>query len=172
MKNVDLKKTGWHALYYKFIFNKELPIAFCDYFWELVAIIAFIPIVLPIVLIYKLLTFIFKKQEENRKQKTLTPEQKEQNRKITKVFVFIGKTIYYTFIGIIILGLVYSLYSIRAKFSWDGLFEIIGIFTVFLGLVYLIVTGIIKFVNSDFVEICVAKFKSYKERTCPKINWN
>lgn len=183
MKKISLNKNSWHYRYYSWVLCKDsTPKTLCPYFWTMVVLVLFLPVVLFIKLIGMLFNFFDKRHSEKLYKKLLDEnydyeKERAKSRKIDKVIEIIGKVV----TGFILLCLVtllgLALYTGVKEVGWltalKNLFTLIGIITTFL----LIVAGIAeleigsKIVKSKFIQVPKAMIIAVYTKSCPLVDW-
>ena len=181
MKKVSLNKNSWHYKYYVWVTeNYSEPKSLCPYFWTMIVLLVFS----PIMIFMKLISLLVDKLIDRNQTKILQlrPEQIEKrNAKINKrdrVIEIIGKVLFgiWIFAGV---SIIVKLLAIGI--STVGFFQIFqGVLAIFGGctLLYLFISYWLdnnignKILNSGFIKIPVTMIKSIYKKSCPMIEWN
>ena len=181
---IELNKKSWHFKYYSFVINSEAPKSLCPYFWSLVAIILFSPVILSFKLGAKLGDLLSKKKGESKSPFKMTEEELDEYikkiQKKSKKSEKIGKIVFMMFMWMVTLLLCLGLYDCTQKI---GLFAtIMNGFTIFgfLSFIFLVINFLIeknvglkvRKVFGRVFKIPVAMIKAIYEKSCPLISWS
>ena len=186
---IQLNTDSWHFRLYKIIISETPPKTLCPYFWSMVGIIVFSPIILLLAGIVYLKDKIDNIQYQ--REKKLTHEEKikisKRNMKIQDFFEVLGKIIIFSlllFVIIVICVGIYQLFEEGKVFNFlIGIGFGILIILIMIGLVNLILffnknnykeklmnTRFIKFFKKLFM-ICKEMVISLYNKACPIIEW-
>lgn len=173
---VSLNKNSWHSKYYKWIngfYPSEYYKSVCPYFWvTLVNVIGF-----PIILSIKVLLFVFEelvglvlpsKQITSTRKYHLSSWWTKNENKISKVTQKVVNFLGYFWV-LYVIG-----YFIFMVYSTNGLkFTILSLLTLFMVTCFSFFMGVIasNFFDSDSWKMTKAMFHSFKNKTCPRIEW-
>lgn len=184
---IELNKNSWHFNYYSAVISSNPPKSLCPYFWSLVAITLFAPLILLFLLAAKIGRLLPKKnkitkspfdmnQEELSKHLEKYNKQAKQAKKAEKT----GKIVFLFFISLVVFVICFGFYEIIQR---DGFFQtIINLFTIFgfFSFLFLIINFLIdKNVGSKVgklfgrvFKIPLAMINSFYEKNCPLISWS
>lgn len=181
---IQLNKNSWHFKYYSAVISSNPPKSLCPYFWSLVAIILFSPVILLFKLAAKLGSLLPKKKSKSKSlfdmnQEELDEYLKKLNKRAKKTEM-IGKIVFGVFISMVTILVCLGLYGSTQKIGFFetmvNAFSLFG-FACFLFLVtnFLVEKKVDSRVRKLFggvFKIPVAMVKAIYERSCPLINWS
>ena len=182
--NITLNKDSWHFKIYSMVFRDKTPKSLCPYFWSMVAIVVFSPILLSlrlITIIMRFLTDLFSRKEKPAKKPTSEMTEEEMKKEIDdlkrreKISGIIGKIVVGIFLLSLLALLSLSLYLGVKKDGWyvvlRSLFALIGIGTTIFGTISGILKHGDKINNLNVIKVPSAMIKAIYTKTCPIINW-
>ncbi len=176
-------ENSWHARYYKWLLDDDLPQGGCAYFWCIVAITIFAPLIFTIYGIARIVMYIQKLIPKRKPkpvkeisyeefEKKWAKEQRIQARN-TKIAEIVGKIL----LGIIILGALVGLivFLSRGRKSFISVGVLLGVVSVAFGAVYTILWlwkkgKIGKRIAKPFLYLGSVIHMIYT-KSCPKITW-
>lgn len=188
---VNLSKKSWHAKYYKWVTGYYPTYKFkslCPYFWTIVLYVVSSPVILLWELSGKILDYVFvkplemvdkqiRKRSFEKRLKSQSLEKKESkirtwwNKNDEKILNIISNI----WTGLILLGILswilYGAYKIYTKEG--GLYLLVficclvGAFTI----LFLIISGILAFFDSQTWDMIKGMIYSVKNKVCPMIKW-
>lgn len=180
MKKVTLNKDSWHFKYYSSIVDDSPPKTLCPYFWTMVALIIFSPIIFLFRGILKLVDFLdIKKSEKNKVLSDGEYEKRLANKeKRNKILILIGKVIFWGFIGFFVcLILALLFHGVQKVGVWviiRGFLLVIGFFTIAYHILKFVIDKS-EYIGNFFklkiftlpIEMIVATYK----KACPLVDW-
>jgi hypothetical protein len=156
---MNLTKNSFHAKFYDFIYQKNLPKSLCDYFWALIFGIILLPLLLPF-------NFIFIQKWSPFSHTSITSRLiLNFVWTVASVFLFIimlylpifennyGGPLAVLIVGLIIGAVKLAIY-LHEKYResrYDDLFE--------------------PKKENEFLLVLKTGFKAFKEKYCPRIDW-
>lgn len=143
--NVTLKQNSWHFKLYSKVIDDNPPKTLCPYFWSLVAILLFSPILLTMLLIKSLLEGIeylrksitpvkvepeksFEERlDEMRKQIAKDNKREERRMKTLNVMVGVGSLLFkWVVLPSLAIGIIYTIFVTGNSIGWLQLLLIVG----------------------------------------------
>lgn len=173
-------ENSWHARYFKWVTDSDLPQGGCAYFWAMLCLIVFSEIIFIVHIIYGLIIWIGKYIPE-RKPKERTPEEwqmkwdRERKREIrnAKIAGMIGKIFLVGIVGLVLFVLIRLL---STKGGPINLLVFIGAVALTVGTCFLMVWlwrkgKVGNRIAKPFLYMGSVISMIYT-KSCPKITWN
>jgi len=162
---------NWLSRYYAWVFGVNPPNWLCPFFWLIIFLVA----LSPIIIFFKLISYLFKKFKKPIYAKVISTEEELRDKKRREIGEIIGKIIFGCIIAFATGVLGYGLY--RSIMLYDFLDWIIN-FMIILGMV-LGISGIIlggtlllrKTFTSNIANTIYALIGVIYHKICPHITW-
>ncbi len=181
MKKVTLNKDSWHYKYYKSIVTEDdAPKTLCPYFWTMVALIFFSPVIFFFRGLFKVIEFFDNKK--SKRVKTLTDEQYQKKfdnkEKTLKILIIIGKVVLGLIVGFFVFIFGLLLFSGVQKLGIWGMIRGI-LLTIGFGTICYFLLGFIidkshyvgKFFKLKIFTIPIQMIIATYKRACPLVDW-
>lgn len=192
----NFNADSWHARYYKWVVVGDLPQGGCVYFWSIIGLVAFSPLILTASGLYHGVDWVKSlapKRKKKKKAEEKTPEEWQEylerknerdeviRRRMEKLAGILGKVT----LGVIALGMlfgIYRLFFIKTQ-QWLTILQAIGLIVLVLsisvGIVWtfkkfrvgLLILKAIKPLGYPFKYLWSMVVAIYT-KSCPKITWN
>lgn len=152
--NITLNQNSWHFKIYDAVVGSTPPKSLCPYFWTLVTIFLFSPVILIMWVLFKLISFIewiktkspFKKKEDNRPYDVIAAEiikkwddkerkEREDHERWVKITIIGTKIFKWVILPLILIGSIYGVYVAGNKIGWVSFLTHIAIVFGFIALV-------------------------------------
>jgi len=180
-KKISFNRDSWHFWYYSNVFSKEQPKVLCPYYWTMVFLILFSPLILPFLGIKKIFFYIGSKFESNKPKVIKVCDYDKELRKL-KTSEIIGKVIFIIVIVGLLILIVCCFYDGVTKYGWLHILKGIGIgILVALGIILSIVffyytfKGFryvcLKLYYTNFIQVPKQMVVAIYKRACPIIEW-
>lgn len=170
---VTVSMKSWHYKYFTWCMGYEPKFkSLCPYFWAT----AFLLFIAPVILALKLLRFVFARPglavADSIGNGVGTVVDTIDNNNVLKTIlkgigkIFVG--IYITFIGLVVL---FGIYTLFKENTVGHAFTLIGYVLGILAVVILILLGIFKFIESDTFDVISGMAYSLKNKVCPMLKY-
>ena len=120
---ITLNKKSWHYRYYDIVFTRE-PKSLCPYFWSLVTMIIFSPVIIPIYLIVegfmKMIDLFPSKPPRQRTDEEWVRRYKREDL-LNKIGKIVGKIFMLLLFGSMVVGVVVDALIFAEKIGWYNL---------------------------------------------------
>lgn len=189
----NFNANSWHARYYKWVVGDDLPQGGCVYFWSIMGLVVFSPLMFTVSGFYHGIVWITSLIPERKKIKKRTPEEWAEywNRKekrdrakektVRRFTEILGKVA----IGLLVLlflFVIYKLFFLKTH-QWLNILQALGLFIVIIGTSLGIVLTFMKFKVGLLILKAIKPlgypFKylwsmvvAIYTKSCPKITWN
>lgn len=179
---IRLNEDGLLARYYKWVTSSELPKSLCPYFWQMVPLVVFSPVIFAVYALYKLVCFLIEKMPES---KELTWEEELRREKMwdraANIFEIVGKVFVGAAITLSLGVLVFALVNEIREHGWiyvlKNVFSVIGMISVLvaviLGVFWVVFESEIfqKIGKSMVIQVPVQLVSGMYHKACPLIVW-
>ena len=169
---------SWHFKYYKMVVDDQLPRSLCPYWWTMVALCLFSPLVflfLGLSALGVLISKIFPQKEKKTPKVIDYEKEAKRARQLNKIAGYFGKGVIILLgsllVFVLVLSFITSTKSIGLWATIKNILAFIGGFTLFIGFVSGVVEWGSKVVKSKYIQIPVGMFVAWFKKKCPLIIW-